>query len=153
MRARYVHVLITVSQLELSLTIFFALCKLQVDVVWGAIIQSFKDTDAVEMRGVVANYCEIDGRLCLQLMEYWAAHTACMEEASACSVNTSTIVDTGRQCKIVSLILSEIHGEYIFNPPAEATDTGGYEGATVIDTVKGFYHRGDEQVILLDFAS
>lgn len=60
--------------------------------------------------------------------------------------------------KVISLLLTEICDTHVFNPPANVEedpddDSGGYEGATVIDTVKGFYGGPLEQVILLDFAS
>lgn len=67
-------------------------------------------------------------------------------------VNASTIVDTGRQCKVVGLLQGEMYGEYIFNTPSPAADSG-YVGATVIDTHRGYYGKPDQQVILLDFAS
>ena len=54
-------------------------------------------------------------------------------------------------------MLAEIYDKYVFNPPASAEDLEdgedeGYEGATVIETVRGFYNGPLEQVVLLDFA-
>lgn len=63
----------------------------------------------------------------------------------------------GRQTKVINLILAEIHGQYVYNPPANAVDAEGeesvqgYEGATVIDTKKGFYNGPTQQVVLLDY--
>jgi DNA polymerase family B len=54
--------------------------------------------------------------------------------------------------KVVGLLQSELFGTYIFNTPPPAMDSS-YEGATVIDTHRGYYGKPDEQVILLDFAS
>jgi DNA polymerase elongation subunit (family B) len=69
----------------------------------------------------------------------------------------STIIDSGRQIKVISLVLAEIFGDYYYNPPRNANgeeeeEKQGYEGAKVIDTVKGFYGGPCEQVVLLDFA-
>ena len=86
----------------------------KVEMPWGTIIESFKDEEAVQLRGEVAFYCAIDGRLCLQLMKHWSLHIGCLEEASVCCVNASTIIDTGKQVKIVSLILLQLYGEWIF---------------------------------------
>lgn len=125
------------------------------DVPWGTILESFGPAGTPELRGTVAHYCEIDGFLCLQLVDKWAAHTACLEEASVCAVNVSSIVDTGRQIKTISLILAELFGTYFYNPPPSIGDDEqgqGYEGATVIDTQKGFYGGECDQVVLLDFS-
>jgi DNA polymerase elongation subunit (family B) len=52
-------------------------------------------------------------------------------------------------------LLTEIYDTHVFNPPAnieeDEEDGKGYEGATVIDTIKGFYGGPLEQIILLDF--
>jgi DNA polymerase elongation subunit (family B) len=64
-------------------------------------------------------------------------------------------VDSGRQIKVISLLLTEIYGEYYYNPPEglrEDDDGKGYEGAIVVDTEKGFYNGPCDQVVLLDFA-
>jgi hypothetical protein len=53
---------------------------------------------------------------------------------------------------VVGLIQGELFGTYVFNTPPPSTDTG-YEGATVIETHRGYYGKPDQQVILLDFAS
>jgi DNA polymerase elongation subunit (family B) len=74
-------------------------------------------------------------------------------------MNVGAVPDAGRQIKVISLLLAEIYDHYVFNPPRGASedeeddDAQGYEGATVIDTKKGFYSGACEQVILLDFAS
>jgi hypothetical protein len=92
-------------------------------------------------------------------MEHWSAHISCLEEASACVMNPGTVVDAGRQIKVVSLLWAEIHNKYVFNPPKNMSEDDddneneGYEGAVVIDTVKGFYGGPCDQVVLLDFAS
>ena len=68
----------------------------------------------------------------------------------------STVIDSGRQIKVISLILAELFGHYYYNPPKNADEEGDddakYEGATVIDTIKGFYGKPLQQVVLLDFA-
>lgn len=133
----------------------------KLDMPYGLILKSFSEMGTPESRGEVAEYCEQDGYLCIQLMQKWSAHIACLEEAACCAVNVSTIIDTGRQSKIISLILSKIIGKYAFNPPPsqeedavgdEETAPSDYKGAIVIDTERGFYGAPDEQVILLDFA-
>jgi len=73
-------------------------------------------------------------------------------------VNAAKILDSGRQIKVISLILAEIYDEYVYNPPimddSEDDDNGvGYTGAVVIDTVPGYRNGPCDQVILGDFAS
>ena len=133
----------------------------KLDCPFGVILESFSESGTPELRGEVAEYCEIDGYLCLRLMEKWSAHIACLEEAACCSVNVSTIIDTGRQSKIISLILSKILGSHVFNPPPSQEEDGvgdedapsEYQGATVIETQRGFYGGECQEIILLDFAS
>jgi DNA polymerase elongation subunit (family B) len=160
----------------------------KVDMPWGRIIQSFSDSGTAAERGEVAHnwyehiisymhhvpclhyvilhlaiihgiHSEIDGLLCLQLLAHWSSHTAILEESAVSAVNASTIVDSGRQVKVISLLLSETYGRYVYNPPIQANDTDtdnteavGYQGATVIDTCRGFYGGPNDQVCLLDFA-
>ena len=127
------------------------------DVTYGDIMHAFSDQGTEQERGVVAKYCERDGQLCLLLAEKWGTLSAIFEEANACAVGADAIVETGRQSKIISLILSELHDEYVFNPPCQPTSEDGaavgYTGATVVDTIKGFYRGPLDQVVLLDFAS
>jgi len=118
-------------------------------------LEAFKDTGTPLLRGVVAAYCLQDGYLCLKLLQKWAAHTSILEESACCVVNASLVLDSGRQIKVISLILAEIYDELVYNPPAAAKedDGEGYAGATVIDTVAGYYSGFNDQVILGDFAS
>jgi DNA polymerase elongation subunit (family B) len=121
------------------------------DIHYGQIFEAFSDSEKNDLRGEVAFYCAIDGRLCLQLMKKWSAHIACMEEASVACMNYADISVTGRQIKVVSMIQGEIHGEWVFNTPPPAPE-GGFQGATVIDPITGFYGGPTDQVVLLDFA-
>ena len=58
------------------------------------------------------------------------------------------------QIKVISCILAEIYDTYVYNPPpaAKEDDGEGYTGATVIDTVPGYYSGLNDQIILGDFA-
>jgi len=124
----------------------------KMDIPFGKLLHAFSSDGTAEERGLVALYCEIDSRLCLELMCFWKAHVACLEEASCCSVNPSTITNSGRQGKIVSMILGEMYGKYYFNPPA-TSNLDGYQGAMVIETVPGLYAGFHDQVLCCDFAS
>ncbi len=83
------------------------------------------------------------------------------QEAACCALNAAAIVSSGRQIKVISLLLAEIYGRYVYNPPdsapaveeGEEDDVAGYPGATVIPTRPGFYGGPCDQVVLLDFAS
>ncbi|KAG5183098.1 hypothetical protein JKP88DRAFT_241320 [Tribonema minus] len=124
------------------------------DVHFGQILHAFGPEGTPAERGVIARYCCIDGYVCLQLNEVWSTTVSVFEEAAACAVTASTILDTGRQCKVVSLIQAELHGEYVWNPPPPLPEgSASYQGATVIDPAVGFYGGPLDQVALLDFAS
>ncbi|KAG5187345.1 hypothetical protein JKP88DRAFT_307603 [Tribonema minus] len=122
------------------------------DIVFGQIFEGFNNADKYDLRGEIAYYCAIDGRLCLQLMKHWSAHVSCMEEAAVACMNYADISTTGRQIKVVSMIQGDIYGEWVFNTPPPAA-AGGYQGATVIEPTTGFYGGPTDQVVLLDFAS
>jgi DNA polymerase elongation subunit (family B) len=122
------------------------------DMPFGRILAAFADPDAHADRGVVATYCDQDGRLCLLLMKSWSAHISNLEEAAVACVNASTVNDSGRQIKVVSMIQGEIFGKYVFNSPPPAPPDG-YQGATVIEPSVGYYGGPTDQVVLLDFAS
>jgi DNA polymerase elongation subunit (family B) len=58
---------------------------------------------------------------------------------------------------VISLVLAEIHDEFVFNSSPQAAtgedEDGSYVGATVVDTKPGYYPGAADQVILGDFAS
>lgn len=128
-------------------------------VVFGEILQAFSEAGTDAERGRIATYCLQDGFLCLQLVDKWSAHVSIMQEAAISGLPMNGIMDSGRQVKVIGVILSEILGHYVFNndvedvedAPAEE-ETGGYQGATVIDTIPGYYNGPCDQVVLLDFA-
>lgn len=126
----------------------------QDDVPFGQILAAFDSrTGTDDNRAEIAAYCLQDGYLCLKLLQKWSTHTSLLEEAACCVVNASSVLDSGRQIKVISLILAEIYDEFVYNPPVAVDDGEGYAGATVIDTVPGYYSGPDDQVILGDFAS
>lgn len=72
-------------------------------------------------------------------------------------MNASGVIDSGRQIKVISLLLAEVFGHYVYNPLQEvdenAEDEEGYQGAIVVATKPGFYNKPCDQVVLLDYAS
>lgn len=77
------------------------------------------------------------------------------QEAACCAINANIVLDSGRQIKIYSLILSEIRNKFLYNalPSNDDDDGSSYTGATVVDTVAGYYGGETDQVILLDYGS
>lgn len=83
-----------------------------------------------------------------------------IQESACCVINACKVVDSGRQIKVISLILAEIYDQYLYNyssPPPRIDDDDEkkqkYTGATVIDTVAGYYNGPTQQIVLGDFAS
>jgi DNA polymerase elongation subunit (family B) len=85
-------------------------------------------------------------------------HITCcgdLQEAACCCINANIVLDSGRQIKVISLILSEIRDKYLYNalPQSKEDDESSYTGATVVETVPGYYGAENDQIILLDYGS
>jgi DNA polymerase elongation subunit (family B) len=125
------------------------------DVTYADIKEAYDTQDAHKL-GVVAKYCYQDAWLVLRLLEKTKEVFNTMAMASLCVVPLTYIIDRGQQIKCFSLILNDIHGEYICNydnvkvEGEEAGDDVGYQGACVIEAQAGFH---DDPVVTLDFAS
>jgi DNA polymerase elongation subunit (family B) len=57
----------------------------KVDMPFGKILEGFGEAGTPQLRGEIAHYCEIDGRLCLQLIQKWSAHVSCLEVSFFCA--------------------------------------------------------------------
>lgn len=106
-----------------------------------------------EDRHRLASYCLKDAQLPQRLMDKLSVLVNYIEMARVTGVPVSFLISRGQQIKVFSMILRKCRKEKLLVPtlakrgnPSDA----GYEGATVLDPVKGYYQV---PIATLDFAS
>lgn len=115
-----------------------------------SIITSLQNGDS-ETRRRLAVYCLKDAYLPLRLMEKLMALVNYTEMARVTGVPFSYLLSRGQQIKVISQLFRKCLqiDTVIPNMQSQATDEQ-YEGATVIDPVRGYY---DIPIATLDFSS
>jgi DNA polymerase delta subunit 1 len=107
-----------------------------------------------EDRHRLAVYCLKDALLPQRLMDKLSVLVNYIEMARVTGVPVSFLISRGQQIKVFSMILRKCRHEKLLVPTLKkvgnGTDDVGYEGATVLDPIKGYY---DVPVATLDFAS
>lgn len=100
----------------------------------------------------LAVYCLKDARLPLRLLDARMKVVNYVEMARVTGVPLSYLLTRGQQIKVMSMLYRKCLPLGLVLPVARDRVEGAkYEGATVIDPVKGFYK--DEPIATLDFAS
>ncbi|KAH9507561.1 hypothetical protein Btru_051479, partial [Bulinus truncatus] len=103
-----------------------------------------------QTRRRLAVYCLKDAILPLRLLDKLMCVINYMEMARVTGVPLPFLLSRGQQIKVVSQLLRKAKEQQLVLP-AQKIETGDeYEGATVIDPVKGYY---DMPIATLDFAS
>ncbi|KAL8577740.1 DNA polymerase delta catalytic subunit [Nucella lapillus] len=103
-----------------------------------------------QTRRRLAVYCLKDAILPLRLLEKLMSVINYMEMARVTGVPLSCLLSRGQQIKVMSQLLRKAKEQNLVLP-AHKIETGDeYEGATVIEPVKGYY---DVPIATLDFAS
>ena len=107
-----------------------------------------------EDRHRLAVYCLKDALLPLRLMEKLSVLVNYIEMARVTGVPVSFLISRGQQIKVFSMILRKCRDEKMLVPTLQKTGMAGpdqgYEGATVLDPIKGYY---EVPIATLDFAS
>ncbi|XGW07230.1 hypothetical protein V3C99_017062 [Haemonchus contortus] len=100
----------------------------------------------------LAVYCMKDAALPLRLLDKLLSVINYMEMARVTGVPLNYLLTRGQQIKILSMMLRKCKANNFFLPVIEVQggDSEGYEGATVIEPLRGFYN---EPIATLDFAS
>ena len=108
-----------------------------------------------ETRRRLAVYCLKDAYLPIRLIEKLMVIVNNVEMARVTGVPIGWLLERGQQIKVFSQILRKGRVKGLLFPTVEYSGGGdnaiGYEGATVISPMKGFYHK--HPVATLDFAS
>ncbi|CAI5450981.1 unnamed protein product [Caenorhabditis angaria] len=105
-----------------------------------------------QTRRRLAMYCLKDALLPLRLLDKLMSIINYIEMARVTGVPMNYLLTRGQQIKILSMMLRRCKANNFFLPVIESSGGDGesYEGATVIDPIRGFYN---EPIATLDFAS
>lgn len=105
-----------------------------------------------ETRRRLAVYCLKDAYLPVKLLDRLMCIVNNVEMARVTGVPVGWLLERGQQIKVFSMLLRKAQKKKLVVPTVEYTggNDRGYEGATVIDPIKGFYNC---PVATLDFAS
>ncbi|XP_062475100.1 DNA polymerase delta catalytic subunit-like, partial [Pezoporus occidentalis] len=105
---------------------------------------------SAQSRRRLALYCLKDAVLPLRLLQRLRLLPGQAELARVCGVPLSTILSRGQQAKVAAQLLRQAMSEGLLMPVVKAEGGEDYEGATVIEPLKGYY---DVPIVTLDFCS
>eukprot|EP00796_Vickermania_ingenoplastis_P004443 gene4443-3242_t len=107
-----------------------------------------------ETRRRLAVYCLKDAYLPIRLLDRLMLVVNNVEMARVTGVPVGLLLERGQQVKVFSMLLRKAQKKNLLVPAVEnngaGNQGGGYEGATVIEPIRGFYNC---PVATLDFAS
>eukprot|EP01138_Halocafeteria_seosinensis_P001695 gb/GECG01001738.1/.p1 GENE.gb/GECG01001738.1/~~gb/GECG01001738.1/.p1 ORF type:complete len:1129 (+),score=127.59 gb/GECG01001738.1/:1-3387(+) len=121
------------------------------DVHHSIISDLYKGSNADRHR--LAVYCLKDAYLPQKLMDKLMVMINHVEMARVTGVPLSFLLSRGQQIKVLSMLYRKCGPKGLLIPTMknqQSPDEGSYEGATVIEPIKGFYN---EPITTLDFAS
>ncbi|XP_064904360.1 LOW QUALITY PROTEIN: DNA polymerase delta catalytic subunit [Columba livia] len=113
------------------------------------IITDLQNGSAVTRRRL-AVYCLKDAFLPLRLLERLMVLVTQVEMARVTGVPLRYLLTRGQQVKVVSQLLRQAMSEDLLMPVVRSEGGEDYEGATVIEPIKGYY---DTPIVTLDFSS
>nr|AAF81662.1 DNA polymerase [Retroperitoneal fibromatosis-associated herpesvirus] len=101
-------------------------------------------------RAKIGRYCVIDSVLVMDLLRMFQTHVEIAEIARLARIPARRVLTDGQQIRVFSCLLEAASREGYILPVPNGDTTGGYQGATVISPIPGFY---DDPVLVVDFAS
>nr|AWG89826.1 BALF5 [human gammaherpesvirus 4] len=103
-----------------------------------------------EGRRRLGMYCVQDSALVMDLLNHFVIHVEVAEIAKIAHIPCRRVLDDGQQIRVFSCLLAAAQKENFILPMPSASDRDGYQGATVIQPLSGFYNS---PVLVVDFAS
>ncbi|AZB49187.1 DNA polymerase [Phascolarctid gammaherpesvirus 1] len=98
----------------------------------------------------IGSYCIQDSVLVLDLLKHFMYHLEIIEIAKIAHITPRRVLNEGQQCRVFSCLLAGAEEEGYILPMNTNTEQSGYQGATVISPISGFYYN---PVMVVDFAS
>ncbi|ADW24354.1 DNA polymerase [Cricetid gammaherpesvirus 2] len=117
---------------------------------------SYKEIPTLFRRGPqerarVGKYCVMDSLLVLDLLKYFMSHVEIAEIGKLAKIPLRRVLTDGQQIRVWSSLLDASRQEGYILPSCGTHDQQqGYQGATVINPVPGFYNT---PILVVDFAS
>ncbi|AIB03166.1 DNA polymerase [Bovine gammaherpesvirus 6] len=118
------------------------------DVSYKEIPVLFKGT--AQDRARLGLYCVQDSVLVIDLLKHFMTHVEISEIAKIANIPTRRVITDGQQIRVFSCLLAAAKNRNYILPMPSAGNTDGYQGATVINPLSGFYNT---PVLVVDFAS
>lgn len=103
-----------------------------------------------EGRAKVGHYCVMDSVLVMDLLRHFMTHVEIVEIAKLSKLQVRRILCDGQQMRVFTCLLEVASREGYILPVSTNKSGDGYQGATVIDPVPGFYNL---PILVMDFAS
>ncbi|CAA45632.1 DNA polymerase [Saimiriine gammaherpesvirus 2] len=103
-----------------------------------------------EGRAKIGLYCVIDSVLVMKLLKFFMIHVEISEIAKLAKIPTRRVLTDGQQIRVFSCLLAAARAENYILPVSNDVNADGFQGATVINPIPGFYNNA---VLVVDFAS
>lgn len=103
-----------------------------------------------EGRAKLGLYCVMDSILVMDLLKFFVTHIEISEIAKLAMIPVRRVLTDGQQIRVFSCLLAAAKQENYILPVSNCKNTDGYQGATVINPLPGFYNT---PVLVVDFAS
>ncbi|ALE14722.1 ORF9 [Felid gammaherpesvirus 1] len=101
-------------------------------------------------RARLGAYCVKDSEIVLQLLRYFMTHVEISEIAKIAKIPPRMVLTDGQQIRVFSCLLDVARKQNYILPLKNKEISDGYQGATVIDPISGFYNT---PILVVDFAS
>ncbi|QDQ69216.1 DNA polymerase catalytic subunit [Colobine gammaherpesvirus 1] len=101
-------------------------------------------------RAKIGKYCVTDSVLVMDLLRMFQTHVEIAEIAKLAKIPARRVLTDGQQIRVFSCLLEVASQEGYILPVPQGDVPSGYQGATVINPIPGFY---DDPVLVVDFAS
>lgn len=101
-------------------------------------------------RQKLGNYCMQDSILVMDILKHFMVHVEVSEIAKIANIPARRVINDGQQIRVFSCLLAAAREDNFILPMPEKGSGDGYQGATVINPLSGFYNC---PVLVVDFAS
>ncbi|ACV86607.1 DNA-dependent DNA polymerase, partial [Phocid gammaherpesvirus 2] len=101
-------------------------------------------------RAKLGIYCVKDSEIVLNLLKFFMTHIEISEIAKIAKIPARRVLTDGQQIRVFSCLLDVARQQNYILPIKSDKSLDGYQGATVINPIPGFYNT---PVLVVDFAS
>lgn len=118
------------------------------DVSYKEIPSLFREGPAGRQK--LGSYCVQDSVLVMDILKHFMIHVEISEIAKIAKIPARRVIADGQQIRVFTCLLAAAKAEDFILPMPESCPDSGYQGATVINPLSGFYNC---PVLVVDFAS